>query len=590
MIAPAAGGPALSRVPFGRVAIIWLLLAAVQVARTMSLITDFHFPDPDDMLRLVQVRDLLAGQGWFDLHQYRIDGPNGVLMHWSRLVDAPLALVAAVFAPMLGAAAAEQVAIIGVPLLTLAAILVAVARTASRWLDREGVTLACLCVGLAPLLMAQVQPLRIDHHGWQIFCVVLALAGLAQGARTSGAVLAGAALALGMSISMEVLPLAAAFGMAFGLRWLSDGVTRFPLVAFLATFAGGLAVLFLATRGLGDLVQHCDVVAPAHLGLFGVVALGVGGVALLQPRTRPALFGFLALTGAVGIGFYLWAAPDCAAGPFSELDPLVREFWYENVAEGRPAWRLHPALWLPIAGHGVIALFVLVHLWRSETGAARRWWFEYLLALAVALVTGLLVWRSLAFVGALSAIPLGWLAARLLRAFGRVDEVWRKIVIAGALTLALVPAFPMTVAMAFAPSNELARQSAERVPACRFADVVVTMNSLPEGKIFAPLDVGPALLLRTHHEVVATGHHRASNAMHDVIAAFTGTQEQAHDLVMKHEADYVLMCAELNEAKLYARKAPKGFAAMLMAGQVPAWLEPVQLNVPASLKVWRVRQ
>src|SRR5689334_801391 len=28
--------------------------------------------DNDNLLRLVEVRDLLAGQGWFDLHQYRM--------------------------------------------------------------------------------------------------------------------------------------------------------------------------------------------------------------------------------------------------------------------------------------------------------------------------------------------------------------------------------------------------------------------------------------------------------------------------------------------------------------------------------------
>ena len=46
----------------------------------------------DDAMRLVEVRDLLAGQGWFDLTQYRLSPPGGVAMHWSRLVDVPLAV------------------------------------------------------------------------------------------------------------------------------------------------------------------------------------------------------------------------------------------------------------------------------------------------------------------------------------------------------------------------------------------------------------------------------------------------------------------------------------------------------------------
>ena len=51
----------------------------------------FESQDPDSFLRLVQVRDLLAGQGWFDLVQHRMDPPGGALIHWSRLIDAPIA-------------------------------------------------------------------------------------------------------------------------------------------------------------------------------------------------------------------------------------------------------------------------------------------------------------------------------------------------------------------------------------------------------------------------------------------------------------------------------------------------------------------
>ena len=33
--------------------------------------------DNDSLMRLVEVRDLVAGQGWFDLHQYRMGGDGG---------------------------------------------------------------------------------------------------------------------------------------------------------------------------------------------------------------------------------------------------------------------------------------------------------------------------------------------------------------------------------------------------------------------------------------------------------------------------------------------------------------------------------
>ncbi|MEL7285710.1 MAG: hypothetical protein AAGJ68_14405, partial [Pseudomonadota bacterium] len=46
---------------------------------------------PDDLMRLQQVRDLLAGQDWFDVNQHRLLTPEQGDMHWSRLPDIFLA-------------------------------------------------------------------------------------------------------------------------------------------------------------------------------------------------------------------------------------------------------------------------------------------------------------------------------------------------------------------------------------------------------------------------------------------------------------------------------------------------------------------
>ena len=98
---------------------MWSLLALMILLVSASRILEWRFPDPDDIMRLVEVRDLLGGQGWFDPDQYRIDPLREVPMHWSRLVDIPLALVIGALTPLVGQSAAEGVALIAVPLLTL---------------------------------------------------------------------------------------------------------------------------------------------------------------------------------------------------------------------------------------------------------------------------------------------------------------------------------------------------------------------------------------------------------------------------------------------------------------------------------------
>jgi hypothetical protein len=82
----------------------------------------------DDAMRLVQIRDLLAGQGWFDLTQHRLDPPAGVAMHWSRLIDLPIAALIRAGELAMPRALAETVATIVWPVGLLLVFLAGLAR------------------------------------------------------------------------------------------------------------------------------------------------------------------------------------------------------------------------------------------------------------------------------------------------------------------------------------------------------------------------------------------------------------------------------------------------------------------------------
>ena len=73
----------------------------------------FALGDTDDNMRIMQVRALLDGQGWYDLQQHRLAGSN---IHWSRLVDLPIAALKLIFTPFFGGRIAEQIAVAVAPL------------------------------------------------------------------------------------------------------------------------------------------------------------------------------------------------------------------------------------------------------------------------------------------------------------------------------------------------------------------------------------------------------------------------------------------------------------------------------------------
>jgi hypothetical protein len=82
----------------------WLAYAAAAISGKWQL-TRFALPDTDDNLRMAQVRASFGGQGWFDLVQHRFDPAHGgANIHWSRLVDLPIAALILLFRPLAGGA------------------------------------------------------------------------------------------------------------------------------------------------------------------------------------------------------------------------------------------------------------------------------------------------------------------------------------------------------------------------------------------------------------------------------------------------------------------------------------------------------
>ena len=571
----------------------WAVVAILALLRDWPAIASLHFADPDDALRMVQVRDLLAGQPWFDLHQYRLAPPDGTVMHWSRLVDAPIAAVILLLRPLLGAAQAEQAALAIVPLLTLLAAQLCLARLVARQLDPKLVLIATLLLLLMLPAMLQFEPPRIDHHAWQIVAVVAALNALLAKTPRGAALIAGLSLAFGMAVSLELLPFAGLFGALFALRWWRDPAGWRWLAWYLDALVLGSATFFVGTRGLGDLTNYCDTLSPAYLAGLGAIALGVHGLALRPAMPRWWLVAGLGLVALAGAGLFLWAAPGCSTGPFARLDPLVRHFWYDNVKEGMPVWRQDWTVLVQMTMPPLVGLGAAIMLAQREAG---RFWREYALMLGGAVAIALAVSRFSSVSSAVAIVPLTWLVRRCAQALSAPRPVLRRGLLALLLLAALLPGLLLDIAgrgyarVVSAPPVNSAALTHEVSDACGQPASLAALARQPRGTIMGQFDFGPFILLRTPHSVVATPHHRAAAAMHDTIAAFLAAPDQARVLAAARHADYVMLCPDLVETRMYLDRAPNGLAAQLLAGKTVAWLEPVALGPGGgAMRLWRVR-
>ncbi len=308
--------------PWAVILLGFLFSAALSWPRAVLIWQDNTFFDTDDAMRLVQVRAWLDGQGWFDLVAHRLDPPAGLLMHWSRIVDVPVAALIRFFELFTGIDASERLARIAFPLLMQLA-LVAVAVALGQVLaGRRALIASMILVVLTGFNYEQFPPGRIDHHAPQIVLLVgmtaAILSALSPG-RAWHAAPAALCLVLSLSISLENLPFAAVIVAVLPLVWIGQGrATR----AALLWFAGGLAVsaplLFAATispQRYGSAV--CDAYSVAHLAGLVAGAAGLAALAALTDRLPTASWRALALAlvGAGVAGFLLAAYPACLHDP-----------------------------------------------------------------------------------------------------------------------------------------------------------------------------------------------------------------------------------------------------------------------------------
>ncbi len=581
--------------------IVWAAMSLIAIVAKWQAIGALDLADTDDAMRMAQVRDLLAWQGWWDLAQYRVNpAGGGVLMHWSRIVDAPLAAGILLLKPLLGQAMAERVVMTLWPPLLGAALSVACALGYRNLSDRRIAYVVPLFLIMSGFIVMQFRPLRVDHHGWQILLAMLIMAQALRPASWRAGLWAGFAGAALLAVSIEGLPIVALFAGLAALRWALHGRAddRDRLCGYIGALAGGAILLQFITRGPVGLVgTWCDSLSAPYMAAFVAAAAVVFAAVRAAPRapwTRLVLLGGAAMAAAAAL---VWTEPQCANGPFAALDPIVIKFWYRNVLEGQPLWASKPYDAIYVLVPSLAGLTGSVLAWRGCGDAAgRRAWTTVIVALLGASALSLLVLRSVSTAHLFALPGCAWLG---LRAWGWARAINTALlrVLASALAALTLPllgsiAAAMVLGSIFPALRPDAAAKATPEPfdqSCLDRATIAALDRLPPTTILTPIDLGAPLIFWTRHSLVATPHHRNKDAMADTIRVFAGDPAKAEALARKQQASLVVFCRTANDLGSYRRARKDALAAQLYAGKPPPWLEPVAIGGATGLSVWRVK-
>jgi hypothetical protein len=348
----------------------------------------------DDAMRLVEVRDFLAGQGWFDLTQYRLSPPAGVPTHWSRLIDLPLALLIRAGEMLAPSVLAERIGTIVWPAGLLLLYLAGVARLARVLAGDAAARLALIFAAVTAPVLQHFRPGAIDHHNAQLVLLVWALAlatrSSAQGESSREAALAGVMCALSLAIGLEMAPAIAALTARIALRWIfHGGVVRPATAAFALAFAAATLALFAATVPPARYgVAACDALSIVHVSAAGIGGIGLGALTAARGLTSTwHRLGAAAALGALVLATMAFGFPACLSDPYGDLDPRLSALWLSNVSEARSFLSMLRDLpqELPLYYGLPAAALVLGVIRALRAPQAERWTWAICLAVLTAL-------------------------------------------------------------------------------------------------------------------------------------------------------------------------------------------------------------
>jgi len=575
--------------------VLWLA-ATVAIAFPSINGGVFDAMSTDDAMRLVEVRDWIGGQGWFDLFQYRLD-PPGTSMHWSRIVDAPLAALILLLRPLIGTHGAETVTLFLWPMLLFAAALAlvaAIARQMSNSVIHSQITAMVLAVLSVPALI-HFRPGAIDHHNAQIV-LLLALVLLTSQIEQSAvkAALGGLVASLSLAIGIEMLPAIAATGVAvFGLFvWRGASVSR-QVGAFGAALAASSLLLAPALLPLPSLASPvCD----AFGGPVLLLVAG-GGISLMIMVGIDRLHSTLRLRLATGtasaialVGAFLSLFAGCIASPYAQLDPLVTSLWVDKVVESMSLatmLQLTPQKVLGFYGFPLMTMgFASAALIQSNPLVRFRW---ILGIITLAALIGFSVWEMRGTAAAsMLAAPI--FAASLAILWPTLAPRRNLVLFALAVSPASFAALGLSakplIDLIFKPQMTIAERGAS---ACRTVSDVASMTQLPRGRVMAPIDLGPMILANTDHAVFAAPYHRNNDGNLAMLKLMLAPIPAARQILSDRRVDYVVICATAPEQDV-VKLAPDGLAARLGRGETPDFLERLDLDPTHKLLVWRVRR
>ena len=558
----------------------------------LALIVHFGFaawPDPllagplgqDDALHLVQVRDLLAGQHWYDLVQHRFQPSQGLDMHWSRLIDAPMAALSFVFG--------ERAMLFLWPSLLIGGFLFAALSVCRRLSPQIEILPVLFVSALCLVPLSYFAPARIDHHNVQMVLALIMAGAIVRPLTTNWpAIIAALAAALMMAIGLETLPYVAVGLVIISISWAFGWSKSVPVAAFGVAFATLTVLVWAAQTDVQNQNAVCDMLSPAYV--WPIVAGGIGLAISTYLGRNLGWVGrlvWLGITGAVALVLFGWSNPICLGGPLAQIPLELQERWLRTIAETQPLSSiLLSAPKLAVERYGPPVFAVLIGAFLAWKKPEHRYGLVVILALLLSACAISIVQLRGTLFAHVYTIAIFALAIDLARKHYTANQKSATAIAAMAFAFVTCQSLFFVIAASFVnPSasvvaaknttgkaTPMPEELTENDRECAGPDVRSAVASLGNSLVAAPVFFSAQALEMGNVSVIAGPYHRATGAIFDTLRLFEDGPVAEAEIISSWKPRYIVLCDTSDDTRDVVVKHPQSLTARLVSGQIPDWL------------------
>ena len=567
-----------------------------QIGPWNALFSSLQVLGNDDAMRMVQVRDLLAGQNWFDEHQYRLLPPDGVAMHWSRYIDAPLAAINIVLRPFVGAELAEKWAATIWPVFLFLAYVTLIARTTKSAFGQSAACFAVLVACLTPRFTRNYFAVsRVDHHNVQVLLMFGIFALLINERHTfAKGLMMGILAALSLSVGLETIFFIFLTGLILTVQYVVDPKdTKGQLMGFGTAMGVTSPILFLGQTAVPSYTEiRCDELSLPYLAMTSVAAIFCVVVPFFSGRKTVPTRSMIATLSAIVLGMGIWPLlSKCAHGPYTELTPEVMDRVLASIIEYASFPRVLSAspskaieLFFPLYATTALVIIVLI-VWRHVKSNSASNKLQIVCAFLLLGSLGTLSSGRYAILG-YSVLPLAagvtiaamanepWIRPHWLRA--SLTTFFAIGILLPFLFSGNVLSFPSANTTGLSNTVDADIRTTPKFSAvdssCEPANSLMGLSKIPKAVILNPINLGPRILLLTDHSITSAPYHRSLDAMWNGTFPFYGEDENMKLAFERSGADFVVVCGNQQYGN------PESVGSKIARGDFPTWLEPVDIG------------